>query len=124
MRGKKGKDVFEKISSSMKLKEVSYKDGVRGNPAEYKSCARPMQRNTFFDDMQNMSFEELKQKYAAPIKVSFITKVKRKVKIAIKKVLRVIGGGQSINTMKNMDYSLCFVFDCQEKINERATNTL
>ena len=25
------------------------------------------------------------------------------------------GGGQNINTMKNMDYSLCFVFDCQEK---------
>lgn len=124
IRTEKGKDVFEKISSSMKLKEVSYKDGVRGNPAEYKACARPMQRNTFFDDMQNMSFEELKQKYAAPIKVSFITKVKRKAKIAIKKVLRVIGGGQSINTVKNMDYSLCFVFDCQEKINERATNTL
>lgn len=29
-----------------------------------------------------------------------------------------------MNTAKNMDYSLCFVFDCQEKINERATNTL
>ena len=95
IRTEKGKDAFEKISSSMKLKEVSYKDGVRGNPAEYKSCARPMQRNTFFDDMQNMSFEELKQKYAAPIKVSFITKVKRKAKIAIKKVLRVIGGGRA-----------------------------
>ena len=88
IRTEKGKDVFEKISSSMKLKEVSYKDGVRGNPAEYKSCARPMQRNTFFDDMQNMSFEELKQKYTAPIKVSLITKVKRKVNIAIKKLLR------------------------------------
>lgn len=115
IRTEKGKDIFEKISSSMKRKEVSYKDGVRGNPAEYKSCARPMQRNTFFDDMQRMSFEELKQKYAAPIKLSFVTKVKRKAKKAIKKVLRVIGGGQSMNTAKNMDYSLCFVFDCQEK---------
>lgn len=67
-----------------------------------------------FDDMRSMSFEELKQKYTAPIKVSFMTKVKRKVKKATKKVLRVIGG-QSINTMKNMDYSLCFMFDCQEK---------
>ena len=115
IRTEKGKDIFEKISSSMKRKEVSYKDGVRGNPAEYKSCARPMQRNTFFDDMQRMSFEELKQKYAAPIKLSFVTKVKRKAKKAIKKVLRVIGGGQSMSTAKNMDYSLCFVFDCQEK---------
>ena len=114
VRTEKGKDAFKKVSSSMKLKEVSYEDGVRGNPAEHKSCARPMQRNTFFDDMQSMSFEELKQKYVAPIKLSFITRVKRKAKKAIKKVLRVIGG-QSINTAKNMDYSLCFVFDCQEK---------
>lgn len=85
-----GRKIFEKIIDDFQLKEVSYKDGVRRNPAEYKSCARPTQRDTFFDDMQSMSFEELKQKYAAPIKVSFMTKVKRKVK----KVLQVIGGGQ------------------------------
>ena len=115
IRTEKGKDIFEKISGSMRLKEVSYEDGVRGNPAEYKSCDRPVQRNTFFNDMQSMSFEELEQKYAAPIKVSFMTKVKRKVKRAIKKIFRVIRGGQGMNTAKNMDYSLCFVFDCQEK---------
>lgn len=107
IRTEKGKDIFEKISSSMKRKEVSYKDGVRGNPAEYKSCARPMQRNTFFDDMQRMSFEELKQKYAAPIKLSFVTKVKRKAKKAIKKVLRVIGGAEHEHSQ---EYGLLFVF--------------
>lgn len=95
IRTEKGKDIFEKISGSMRLKEVSYEDGVRGNPAEYKSCDSPAQRNTFFDDMQSMSFEELEQKYAAPIKVFFMTKVKRKVKRAIKKVLRVIRGGRA-----------------------------
>lgn len=84
IRTEKGEDVFKKISSSMKLKEVSYEDGVRGNPAEYKSCARPMQRDTFFDDMQSMSFEELKQKYAAPIKVSLVTRAKRKTKRQLK----------------------------------------
>lgn len=107
IRTEKGKDIFEKISSSMKRKEVSYKDGVRGNPAEYKSCARPMQRNTLFDDMQRMSFEELKQKYAAPIKLSFVTKVKRKAKKAIKKVLRVIGGAEHEHSQ---EYGLLFVF--------------
>ena len=91
IRTERGKDIFEKITGSMKLKEVSYEDGVRCNQAEYKSCARPMQRNTFFDDMQSMSFEELEQKYAAPIKVSFLTKVRRKVKKTIKKALQVIG---------------------------------
>ena len=124
VRTEKGKDVFKKVSSNMKLKEVSYEDGVRGNPAEYKSCDRPMQRNTFFDDMQSMSFEELEKKYAAPIKVPFKTRVKRKIKNTIKSMLQVIGGAESINTMKNMDYSLYFVFDCQEKKDEGSTNII
>lgn len=102
-----GRKIFEKIATDFQLKEVSYEDGVRSNPAEYKSCARPIQRNTFFDDMQSMKFEELEKKYAAPIKVPLKTKVKN----IIKSMLRVIGGGaESINTMKNMDYSLYFVF--------------
>lgn len=55
VRTAKGKDIFEKISSSMKLKEVSYEDGVKGNPAEFKSCDRPTQRDTFFDDMHSIN---------------------------------------------------------------------
>lgn len=93
IRTERGKDVFEKIRGCMKLIEVSYEDGVRGNPAEYKSCNRPMQRNTFFDDMQSMNFEELEKKYGAPIKVSLVTRAKRKTKKTIKSLLRVIGGG-------------------------------
>lgn len=89
IRTEKGKDIFKKISGKMKLKEVSYEDGVKGNPAEYKSCTRPMQRDTFFDDMRSMRFEDLEQKYAAPLKTSFLAKVKK----AIKKTFQVIVGG-------------------------------
>lgn len=124
VRTEKGSNIFEKVSNDMKLKEVSYKDAVRGNPAEYRSCARPVQRETFFDDMHRMSFEELEQKYAAPIKASFLRKVKRKAKSEIKRVLRSFGGGQTITVAKNMDYSLCFVFDCQEKNDEGSTNII
>ena len=124
IRTEKGENIFEKISGGMKLKRMSYENGVKGNPAEFKSCVRPIQRDTFFDDMQSMNFEELEQKYAAPIKVSFLTKVKRKIKKIIKKVLRAIGGAESINTMKNMDYFLCFVFNCQEKKDEGSTSII
>lgn len=96
----------------MKLKEVSYEAGIKENPAEFRSCVRPMQRNTFFDDMYNMSFEELEMKYATPIKVPLLTKVKRKVKKTIKKVLRVMGG---VKYRHSQEYGLLFVFDCQEK---------
>lgn len=95
VRTQKGKDAFEKIIGSMKLKEVSYKDGVRGNPAEYKSCARPIQRDTFFDDMQNMRFEELEEKYVTSTKAGLKTRIKRKIKTIIKTLLRVMGGGKT-----------------------------
>ena len=94
IRTPKGQGIFDYISREMELKEVTYEAGVKGNPAEYKSCARPPQRDTFFDDMHTMSFEELEGKYAAPIKYSLKTRAKRKVKKIIKSMLRVIGGGR------------------------------
>lgn len=94
IRTEKGRSVFEKISETMKLQEVTYEDGVANNPAEYKSCARPPQRETFFDDMQSMSFEELEKKYAAPVKRSLKSRIKRKVKNLIKCMLRKNRGGQ------------------------------
>lgn len=105
IRTQKGKEIFNYISCKMKLKEVTYEAGVKGNPAEYKSCARPSQRDTFFDDMHTMSFEELEGKYAAPIKYSLKTRAKRKVKKIIKNMLRVIEGAES-----NTEYGLLFVF--------------
>ena len=107
IRTKKGQEIFDCISGEMKFKEVTYEAGVKGNPAEYKSCARPSQRETFFDDMHTMSFEELERKYAAPIKYSLKTRVKRNVKKIIKSILRIIGGG---GAESSTEYGLLFVF--------------
>lgn len=107
IRTKKGQEIFNYISCEMKLKEVTYEAGVKGNPAEYKSCVRPSQRDTFFDDMHTMSFEELEGKYAPPIKYSLKTRAKRKTKKIMKSMLRVIGGAES-----NVEYGLLFVFSC------------
>lgn len=108
IRTDKGMKAFETISSKLKLKEVTYEEGVRCNPAEYKSCSRPPQRDTFFKDMDVMEFEELEKKYASPIKVTFKSRVKRKVKNTIKSALRAIGGGRGYKY--NEEYGLLFVF--------------
>lgn len=105
----KGQDMFNHISSELKLKEVTYEAGVKENSAEYRSCTRPQQRNTFFDDMNNMSFEELGKEYATPVDRTFKGKIKRK----IKNIIKNIGGEQRV--IQNTDYSLCFVFDCKEE---------
>lgn len=96
IRTAKGRQTFESVSSNLKLKEVSYETGVRSNPAEYRSCRKPSQRDTFFTDMNSMEFEELEKKYIVPIKMPFKSKVKRKIKNMIKRMLRVIGGGRKL----------------------------
>lgn len=48
-RTEKGARLFGQIMEKMQIKEVSYRDGVRGNPSEYKSVDRPVQRDTFLE---------------------------------------------------------------------------
>ena len=92
-RTEKGQELFESIKNELKWKEVSYEEGIKGNPSEYSSVARPQLRDTFFTDLEKLPFEEMEKKYAADIKVSFPRKVGRKIKRTIKKILR--GGGTS-----------------------------
>ena len=106
IRTDKGVKAFEAICGEFELKEVTYEAGVKGNPAEYKSCLRPPQRDTFFKDMETAEFEELEKKYAPPIKVTFKSRVKRKIKNTIKSVVRAIRGGDK----HNKDDGLLFVF--------------
>ena len=110
IRTDKGRRAFELISSNLTAKEVSYEDGVRCNPSEYSSCLRPYQRDSFYDDMRNKDFQGLKIKYASvPLK----SRVKRIAVKIIKAIPKFTRGG--VNARKSMDYSLCFIFDCQEK---------
>ena len=108
IRTDRGEKAFEAIRRELKLKEVSYEDGVRSNPAEYKSCHKPSQRDTFFSDMHTMPFEELEKKYASPIRTTFKSRIKKKVKGTIKSVLKAIamGGGYK----HNQEYGLLFIF--------------
>lgn len=92
IRTDKGRKFFEAIRNNLKLKEVTYEEGVKSNPVEYKSCYRPSLRDTFFTDMENMDFEELEKKYVLSINATLKDKVKRKIKNKIKLVFRVIRG--------------------------------
>lgn len=104
IRTDKGLNAFKTIFVDLKIKEVVYEDGVKRNPAEYKSCVRPSERDTFFDDMNSMVFEELEKKYASPTKMTFNRRMKRKIKNTIKLVLRKLGGRKNhISMMRNTD---------------------
>lgn len=104
VRTNKGQMVFDNVRNTMKVKEVSYEDSIKNNPAEYKSSAKPIERKNFYVDMHNISFEELKIRYASPIKYSCKIRIKRKIKSILK---RILGGGRVSNT----EYGLLFLFE-------------
>lgn len=89
-RTEKGQVFFESLKSELKWKEVSYEEGVRSNSAEYSSVPRPHQRDTFFEDLDKMPFEEMEKKYAADIQVPLRNRVVGK----IKRIIKIILGGR------------------------------
>lgn len=84
IRTEKGKAAFEAIQDRIKMKSVRYEDAVKGNMSEYKSVLRPQQRDSFFHDMNTISFKKLKRKYAAD---------SAQIKIFIKKCMNYVRNG-------------------------------
>lgn len=72
-----GQAIFDQLKPQLKWKEVNYAEGVRSNPAEYRSPVRPKERDTFFKDLDNISFLEMAKKYASPIKIPISTKIRK-----------------------------------------------
>lgn len=94
-RTDKGQALFDSSKQQLKWKEVSYDDGVKANPAEFRSPKRPEQRDTFFEDLDNLPFMEMENKYASGIVVPLWKRVGRKIKCSIKQMFRWGGGGDS-----------------------------
>lgn len=59
----KGKKAIEIIRSEMKLCEVSYEKAVKGNNAFVGSVSMPEARKSFFEDMAELDFKSLAEKY-------------------------------------------------------------
>lgn len=89
---KKGSKLLDSVKENIEIKEVPYEKGIAGNPSYYKSVNRPIQRNTFFDDMNNLNFDQLQKKYC---RVSKKQKIKRIImkSIAYKLYRRIHAGG-------------------------------
>lgn len=60
---KKGEEYFNKIKNRIFCKEILVEMGLKGNPSFYKSCVRPKERDMFYKDFDNLTFNELSDKY-------------------------------------------------------------
>lgn len=85
IRTQRGQELFDSKKNRIIWKEMTYEDGVKQNPSEYKSASRPERRAEFFLDMEQKDFDELYKKYCPT--PSFAKKAKWIIKKTIKKVL-------------------------------------
>ncbi len=109
-RTNKGQKVFDKLKDNIVWKEVNYKDAVQYNPSEFSSVNKPIERDNFYDDLDQLSFEEMKLKYAKDIKISLPRKIVRKLKRLIKAKINL----RWINNRNNGSYGLLFTFKDRE----------
>lgn len=84
VRTRKGKEIFESIKNELKYQEVTYEEAVRHNPSEYSSVPKPKERDVFYIDLQNMSFDELIKTYVVIKKEN----LKDKIKYYIRRLLK------------------------------------
>lgn len=80
IRCSKGLEMFAHVKSRLVYRKVSYKEGVKNNPSEYQSVLRPKKRDQFFRDMNTLEFRDLQKKYAMPVSVSLIGRIKKRIK--------------------------------------------
>lgn len=86
-----GLDIFEKIKNNIKYEECNIKDIVQGNEFLKHPISRPKERDTFFNDLESKSFDELINKYykIKNIRIAywqFKNYIKRHIKLALKKI--------------------------------------
>lgn len=79
--------VIALFSDGCKIKEIDLNSGLRHNPAMVKSCAKPKARETFFKDLQVVSFEKMIKKYAV---APWYVKVYKVVRRCGSKLLRMV----------------------------------
>lgn len=109
-RTDKGQNLFNIIRDDLIWKEVSYEDAVRANPVEYTSVIRPVLRDSFFKDLQKMTFEEMNNKYAYDIEIPLKQRVVRVIKETIKTCISGI-----IRRNSDVKFGMLFTFQREMK---------
>ncbi len=82
-----GKEIFDNVKDSIEYKDCTIDEILGGNQSLKKSGNMPSKREEFFSDIDNMSTNELVNKYVP--KRSIVRKLLDKGKNIIKKVLRI-----------------------------------
>lgn len=92
IHSEKGKQLFDELSEKMILNEVNLNEAIKYNPSMISSVKYNEKRNAFFAELN--SGKDLIYLLSKYTKISFIKKLKNKIKRGIKKIINMIVGGE------------------------------
>ena len=78
-RTTRGDKLLSELLPKMKVAKVAYEDAVKENIAEFRSVTRPTGRDTFFTDLDKLTFEKVKKKYAITARIPLKHRLKNLV---------------------------------------------
>ncbi len=81
-----GIEVFHNIKDNLEYKDCELDKILSGNPSLKVSSKRPIKRDDFFNELDNMSTNDLTKKYQN--KVSLFRIIKNKIKCLIKRIIK------------------------------------
>ncbi len=73
----KGNDIVEKSKDKMVIIERTIEEVLRGNQTMLKPCKRPNSRDSIYKDIDNLKYEEFRQKYLSPSRKMKLVKIWR-----------------------------------------------
>jgi coenzyme F420-reducing hydrogenase beta subunit len=88
---KKGQSLLESCKSRLFLGHADLDTAVSGNPMLVRSCRLPPERNTFYQDLERLSFQSLIIKYhlhLPPLSHRILATLKRRIRNAVHKLIR------------------------------------
>lgn len=96
VRTEKGKNFLKTVKDKLKYEMVSEEDIVSNNSAECKSVCRPVEREYFYKDLEQMSYDKMIKKY---VPVSLKVKIRKTVKrFFVGKIVKIFQvGGEMVN---------------------------
>ncbi|MDO4467507.1 MAG: Coenzyme F420 hydrogenase/dehydrogenase, beta subunit C-terminal domain [Bacillota bacterium] len=80
VRDKQGQALLDSIQDVILLEEVDYEQAIVYNPSEYESASKPIQRELFYQDLEELGYANFLKKYTSnslKIKIKRVLKTKR-----------------------------------------------
>ena len=106
----KGKNILQTVSEKIKNRHTEYEEALIFNPSLGNSVKRPMERDSFYDELSTYGWKWIEKKYA---NMKILGRIKKLVKTSVvgPLVLRVLKKDVQLKKKSRFSYGMIIVLE-------------